>query len=219
MFDDTSAFNLLPDPVEAVADCRRAAVLLAHPLRRAILAAFDAPQGIGAVADRLGHSRQKVHYHVKQLADADFLRRAGTVKKRALTEQWWVATARSYVLAPEVLGPLALDMGLAPRDGLSAAHLLALAARTQVDVARAADQAEERGIRLRTLAMQSELRFAGAEQRAAFAAALAEAVADVVARHTEPARTLDGAPAAGWPYRIVLGVYPLPSEPEESHDG
>jgi hypothetical protein len=140
------------------------------------------------------------------------------VQKRALTEQWWVATARSYVLAPEVLGPLALDTGLEPRDGLSAAHLLALAARTQLEVARAADQAEEQGIRLRTLAMQSELRFAGPQHRSAFAAALAEAVADVVARHTEPARLPDGTPAPGWPYRMMLGVYPLPAEPGESHE-
>lgn len=213
MNGDAGVTNLLPDPVEAVADTHRAAVLLAHPLRPRILAAFDAPRGIGAVAERLGHSRQKVHYHVKRLAEADFLRRAGAVQKRALTEQWWVATARSYVLAPEVLGPLALDTDLEPRDAMSAAHLLALAARTQAEVARSADQAEERGIRLRTLAMQSELRFASAAQRAAFAAALTEAVAHVVARHTEPARQPDGTPAAGWPYRMVLGVYPLPAEP------
>ncbi|MEX0893159.1 MAG: helix-turn-helix domain-containing protein [Gemmatimonadota bacterium] len=218
MYEDDDATNLLPDPVEAVADTHRAAVLLAHPLRRDILAAFDAPQGIAAVADRLGHSRQKVHYHVKQLADADFLRRAGTVRKRALTEQWWVATARSYVLAPEVLGPLALHTDLAPHYAMSAAHLLALAARTQAEVARAADQAEEQGIRLRTLAMHSELRFASAEQRAAFAAALTEAVAEVVARHTEPARKPDGTPAPGWPYRMTLGVYPLPAKPGESHE-
>jgi hypothetical protein len=187
--------------VAAVGDRRHAAALLAHPLRPRIVALAAEPASASELAARLGLPRQRVNYHVRQLAKARFLRRAGQVRKRNLIEQRYVATARSYVLAPEVLGPLAADRASA-EDAFSAARLVAIAAQAQADVSHAVSAAAAQGKRLATLSMAADIRFASAEQRVAFTQALQAAIVDVIAKHTSPAE------GDGRPFKLVLGCYP-----------
>lgn len=183
------------------------AELLMHPLRRRILeAAAAGPVSSSEVARDIGQARQKVNYHLRALADAGLLEPAGERPRRGLTEKLYQASARSYALAPNVLG------GLAPteadghfRDAFSAGTLLALAARTHAEVARSAEQAQASGARLATLSIDTEVRFESAAQQAAFAVALTQAVADVVARFTVPATR-----ERGRRYRLVAGAYPPP---------
>ncbi len=199
-----------PPDLECVVDGARAGALL-HPLRGRILALLRAPRSASDVAAELGLPRQRVNYHVRELERAGFLRRAGRRKKRNLTEQRYVATARSYVLSPEVLGPLEAD----PRaidDAGSAAYLLALAGRIQRELGRAFHDVQGSGERLPTLSMDAELWFESAEQRARFAAELRDAVAGVVARHAAPgAAERTSEPA----YRLVLGCHPIPKRSVE----
>jgi hypothetical protein len=157
-------------------------------------------------------SRLCSRYHVRELARARFLKRAGQRKKRNLIEQRWVATARAYVFAPDVLGPAAPDWRRI-QDAMSAEYLAALAAQVQSDLGAIAAQAAAAGKRLSTLSLHSELRFENAEQRARFAHALHAAVLDVIARHASPASKPDGTPGSGRPYRLMLGCYPMPSTP------
>lgn len=210
--------------VACVADAASAGVLLQHPMRREIVRQAAEPASATEIAGRLGEARQKVNYHVRALADAGFLVRAEQRRRGNLIEQRWVATARSYVLTPEVVGPLGAD----PRrvaDELSADHLLALTARAQSDLAAVRRAAEEQGKRFSTLSLAADLRFDSAEQRAAFAVALRDALAEVVARHSAPETNADGTPGAGRPYRLLLGVHPRPPEnpiennEEDSPDG
>jgi hypothetical protein len=187
--------------VAAVADRRCAAALLAHPLRPRIVALAAEPASASELAVRLGLPRQRVNYHVRQLAKARFLRRAGEVRKRNLIEQRYVATARSYVFAPDVLGPLAAERAAA-EDAFSAARLVALAAEAQADVSHAVSAAAAQGKRLATLSLAADIRFESAAQRDAFTAALQAAIVDVIGRHTSPAQ------GGGRPFRLVLGCYP-----------
>src|SRR5262245_22599988 len=187
--------------VAAVADRRQAAALIAHPLRPRLVALAAEPVSASELAAKVGLSRQRVNYHVRQLARARSLRRAGQVRKRNLIEQRYVATARAYVLAPEVLGPLAADRAPA-EDAFSAARLVALASEAQTDVSHAVAAAAAQGKRLATLSMSADIRFESADEREAFTHALQSAVIDVIARHTSPA------PASGRPYRLVVGCYP-----------
>jgi predicted ArsR family transcriptional regulator len=168
------------------------------------------PTSATAIAERLGLPRQRVNYHVQALAKAGFLQRAGTRRKRNLVEQRWRASARSFVLAPTVLGPLAAD----PRritDPLSAAHLLALGAQMCSELAESMAQAREADKRLSTLSINTAFHFESAEQRAEFARALRDAVTDVVARFTSPA----GPDAPGRPFRLAVGCYPTPKETDD----
>jgi hypothetical protein len=200
-------------PVAAVGDARQAAVLFAHPLRPRLVALAREPASASELAARLALPRQRVNYHVRQLARARFLKRAGQVRKRNLIEQRYVATARAYVLAPGVLGPLAADAGTA-EDAFSAARLVALAGEVQSDVSHAVHAAAAKGQRLATLSMVADIRFESPAQREAFTAALQAALVDVVGRYALPASA-----AAGRPFRLVLGCYPARPPRKDRSDG
>jgi DNA-binding transcriptional ArsR family regulator len=193
-------------PVEWVDDADRAAALL-HPLRHRLLRLAAVPLSASEMADRLGLPRQRVNYHVHQLAEAGFLKRAGTRRKRNLIEQLYVASAGGYLLGPGVLGTAAADAESVPPSSASA-YLLAVAARTQHEVARATAVAAERSVELPALTISAAIRFESAGQRAAFLDALARALSDVVRAHASPDRAADGSPGPGRRHRVVAFCHP-----------
>lgn len=214
----TASASAPVEPVECIGEASRAGVLLA-PLRVEILERLRGePRSASAVADEMGLPRQRVNYHVKALARARFLRKAGRVRRRNFYEQRYRASARSYLIAPDVLGPVAAGLR-SPEDQAGAAYLLAGTARLQSEVGRAAAQAAEEGKRLATLTLEADLRFESAAQRSRFTRALRDAVAGVIAEHAAPAELEDGSPGPGRPYRLLLGCYPTPARTDTDPDG
>lgn len=187
-----------------------AARLLLHPLRSRIVELSKDPAGASGIARALGVPRQRVNYHLRQLARVGVLKHVGRVRRRGLFEQLYQASARMYVLSPRVLGPLAADPGRAG-DAYSASYLLALAAQLQTELGRACGQAEAQGKLLATLSINTEFRFESAEQQRRFAGELRRAVTELVGKFTSPATG-----GRGRPYRLVIGSYPIP--PGETHD-
>ncbi len=203
--------------LQSVTTVQRAASLL-HPLRLRLLSMAREPVSATELARRVGLPRQRVNYHVRELERAGFLRAAERRRRRNLIEQRYVATARSFVLAPELLGPVAADWRTI-QDTASADYLLALNEQVRADVARAADEAAARQQPLTTLSIKSQFRFETPADRAAFAEAIRRAVVDVIARHSSPNRLENGRPGRGRPYRLVLACYPAPSEEPETPKG
>lgn len=195
--------------LDLVREPAQAAALLHHPLRLKILTALLEPDSATGVARRMKLPRQTVNYHVQELARARFLARAGRRRRRHLFEQCYVATARGYVLSPELLGKLAADPAQVA-DKFSAKYLQGLASKVQSELARSAELAAAAGKRLATLSINTELRFTSPEQRAAFTEALQRAIVEVAGRHSSPFANSDGAPAEGRPFRLVVGCYPIP---------
>jgi DNA-binding transcriptional ArsR family regulator len=200
--------------LDVVRDTGQAAVLLYHPLRLRILAALLDPDSATGVARRMNLPRQTVNYHVRELARARLLTRAGRRRRRRMYEQCYVATARGYVLSPELLGKLAADPAQVA-DILSANYLLVLASKNQTELGLASQLAAKAGKRLATLSVNTELRFTSPEQRAAFTEELHRAILEVVARHSSPYRKDDGSASEGRPFRLVLACYPIPKDKEE----
>jgi len=200
-----------PSDVEGIVAYDVAATLLRHPVRRRILALATEPRSAAEVARELGEPRQKVTYHVNRLAAVGLLRPADRRPRRNLVEQRYVASARAYVLAPQVLGAAAPGEGAA-RDSLSAAHVLALAGRAQAELSQMMADAARLGRRLPTLSLDAEVAFASAAQRAAFTDALTSAIARVIAEHSVPAAAA-GSPEAPTArrYRLFVGSYPIPA--------
>jgi len=208
---------LLP-PVEPVEEPARAELLL-HPLRQKILEEAGEASTAAEIARRLGLPPQKVNYHVRTLVDAGFLQPAGEELKRNLLEKRYQASARSYLLLPQVLGAVSAgerSLSEAEADRFSATYLLRLTAWLQRELSVWLDEGGARERRVPTLSLEAELRFTSAEQRAAFAEALQEAVGEVIREHCAPARDDEGGPGAGEPYRLVLGCYPIPDAPVAS---
>jgi DNA-binding transcriptional ArsR family regulator len=199
----------------AVVKSSEAAGALLDPLRARIVEEAGQPVSAAEVARRLGQPRQKVNYHVRQLAEVGVLEPAGEVRKGNMFEKRYRATARSYVLAPQLLGSLAPGRE-APADRFSADALLALFARSMGELIQVRSEAAEQGRRVSTLSIEADVGFESAEQRAEFARALESAITDVVGRFTAPPRAVSGSTPR--PFRLVIGCHPRPPEVEMSAD-
>ena len=114
-----------------------------------------------------------------------------------------VATAASYVVSPGALGPVAVDPDR-ERDRLSAGYLIALGARVVREVGDLVRRAKETGKRLATLAVDTEVRFRSAAERAAFSRELTDAITKLVAKYHD-----ESAPG-GRAHRLVVVAHPLP---------
>lgn len=191
-------------PVGVIRDAPKAGVLL-KPLRREILAHARTPVSAAGIAAAMGRPRQVVNYHVRALARAGFLRRAGRVRKRGLTEQRYVVSAQAFVLAPEMLG--AFDACAADEqsaDKASAGYLLMLATRLQRELSESWRKADAAGAPLPLLSLDTAFGFASIVDRARFGQALTKAITSVVAEYTTTAdRACDGR------FRLVMGCYPV----------
>lgn len=189
------------------------AALLLDPLRLRILEHARRPASATEIARHLDLPRQRVHYHVRELERAGFLHEFDRRRKRNMIERRVIASARAYVLDPDLLGSLAARPD-AVRDRLSAGHLLAVTERSRAELIRAMSQAGEEGARLPTLAIDADIRFRTARERREFAEALQQAVTRVIAEHSSPACRPDGTPAPGRPYRLTIGCHPIPDDPK-----
>ena len=108
------------------------------------------------------------------------------------------------------MGPVAVDPHR-ERDRLSASYLIALGARIVREVGDLIRHAAEAGKRLATLAVDTEIRFRSATDRAAFTNELTEAITKLVAKYHD-----ESAPG-GRAHRLVVVAHPLPqkSDPKE----
>jgi len=194
-----------------ITDAARAAEIL-HPLRLEILRLAGEPLSASELAPRLKLSRQRVNYHVRRLASGGFLRRAGQRRRRNMIEQRYVASARAFLLSPDLLGAVGADWRRVG-DPASAEYLLALGCQMESDLIRVWREAQTSGKPAATQSLKSQFRFESAAQRERFTRALEEAVVRVVTEHTSPNLRSDGSPAPGRPFRLVIGCYPyLPRE-------
>ncbi|MGH9400286.1 MAG: winged helix-turn-helix domain-containing protein [Thermoanaerobaculia bacterium] len=198
--------SIQPAEIECVSDGPRARALL-DPLRARILTLARQPVSATLLGSRLQLPRQRVNYHVRQLASVGLLKRAGRHRKRNMFEQRYVASAQGYVISPELLGEAGADWRVVS-DARSLTYLLALSAQMQADVARASRGAGGQRKPLSALSLKSQFRFESLEQRERFTQELKGAVVAVIARFTAPNLTARGLPAPGQPFRLVLGCYP-----------
>jgi DNA-binding transcriptional ArsR family regulator len=194
--------------VEVIED-RAVAVSALDPVRARLLAALAEPGSAATLAARFGMGRQKVNYHLRALEGHGLVRPAGERRWGGLTERLFVASAASYVVSPGALGEVASDPARTS-DRLSARYLIALAGRVIREVGDLTRRAGEQDRRVATLAIDTEIRFRSAAERAAFADDVAAAVSALAARYHD-----ESAPG-GRPHRLLVAAHPVPQPQEES---
>jgi DNA-binding transcriptional ArsR family regulator len=179
------------------------------PIRARLLAELAEPGSASTLAARVdGLTRQKANYHLRALERHGLVELVEERRKGNMTERILQATAASYVISPSALSAVAPDPSREP-DQRSARWLLAVAGRLVREVGELITGASEAGKPLATLGIDSEVRFASAKDRAAFAAELAQAVNGLVARYHD-----EGAPG-GRPHRFVVALHPtITKEPK-----
>jgi DNA-binding transcriptional ArsR family regulator len=171
-------------PVALIRDNGQAAAIMDRTRVRMLELLAEADSAAG-VARQLGLPRQRVNYHLRELEQVGLVRLVGERRRGNCTERLLQATARSYVVSPEVLGVVAADPGRVEDRG-SWGYLVAVASRTIRDVAVLRERVGAGEAAVRTITIEAEVRFASAQDRAAFAEDLAAAVAALVREYHVP---------------------------------
>jgi DNA-binding transcriptional ArsR family regulator len=184
-----------------VIDSAGAAAVSLDPIRSRLLAELGEAASATTLAARVGLPRQKVNYHLRELERVGLIELVDERRKGNMTERVMRATASSYVISPMALGRVAPDPGRGV-DRLSARWMLAVAARLVQDVGTLLTRSAAARQPVATFTIDSEVRFATAASRAAFAEELANGVAELVARYTSTGR--DG----GRAHRLVIALHP-----------
>jgi len=191
--------------VAVIADPVVAGVSL-DPVRARLLAALAEPASAASLAAGAGLSRQQANYHLRALERHGLVELVEERRKGNCTERILRATAASYVISPTALAQVAPDPDRA-RDQGSARWMLALAARLVREVGELITRSSAARKPLATFAIDTEIRFASAADRAAFARELGDAVSDLVAKYH------DQHAEGGREHRLVAAVHPSITDP------
>jgi len=194
----------MPARLQIVQSAEKAGVLL-QPGRLRLLEQLAEPDSAAGVARRLGEPRQKVNYHLRELEREGFLELVEERRKGNCMERVVRAAAREFLIAP------AAGDGVTA-DRFSAAYLASAAARMIRELASVCIRARRAGKRIATLTVETEIRFASAESRAAFAEEIAAAIARLAAKyHNERAE-------GGRRFRLLAAVYPAVRREESTSE-
>src|SRR6266540_6272075 len=192
------------DDVAVIEDPAAAEVSL-DPIRSRLLAELAVPGSATMLAGKIGLPRQKVNYHLRTLEQHGLVNLVEERRKGNVTERMLQATAASYVISPNAMAAVAPDPSRSP-DRLSARWLLAVAAQLVRDVGTLLTGAAQARKKVATFALDGEVRFGSAADRAAFADELAQAVTALVAKyHDESAER-------GREHRLVVAIHPSVKE-------
>ncbi|MFI0798843.1 Helix-turn-helix domain-containing protein [Amycolatopsis lurida] len=185
----------------AVIEDAEAAEVSLDPVRARLLAELAEPASATMLAGRVDLPRQKVNYHLRALEKHGLVELVEERRKGNVTERMMRATASSYVISPTALSAVQPDPAQSP-DRLSARWLLAVAGRLVRDVGLLITGSTKARKRVATFAIDGEVRFSSAADRAAFAEELTVAITNLVSKYHD-----EGA-EQGRDHRIVVAVHP-----------
>ena len=190
----------------AIIDDPAAAEVSLDPIRSQLLAELAQEASASMLSAKVGLPRQKVNYHLRALERHGLVELVEERRKGNMTERVMRATAAAYVIAPAAVRPFAPDPDRTT-DQLSALWLLALAARMVKEVGELIARVKRARRPLATFGIDTEVRFASASDRAAFAAELAQAVEELVAKYH------DQYGGGGRKHRLILALHPSITRP------
>lgn len=184
-----------------VDDVDTAAVLL-KPARLDVLRQMATDTTCTELAERLGGSPQKVYYHVKALESVGLVEKVAERRVRGIAEGIYRARAKSYWLAPRLVG--AVGGPRRARDQASLGYLIQLFEEVQEDVARLSDeQAADEEIPSLGLSAHIELR--DGVERAEFMRDVQRAFQQLAEKYGATGAAQDGSREA---FRLALACYP-----------
>lgn len=195
--------------IEVIEDPAAAEASL-DPIRTRILMELSQPGSATQLAAKVGLPRQKVNYHLKALERHGLVELVEERRKGNVTERILRASAASYLISPAALASVAPDPHRFS-DRFSAFWLLALAGRMVQEMGQLIAGAAAARQQLATFAIDGEISFRSAAERAAFAEELGTAVARLADKYHDggPGAPGPGASAGGGRrHRLVVALHP-----------
>jgi DNA-binding transcriptional ArsR family regulator len=141
------------------------AMTLLKPLRLEILRRLDSPRTCPELAAEFEESAQKIYYHVKALQEAGLIDKVAEKRVRGTVEGYYQAKARSYWLAPKLVG--AIGGPRQARDQASLRVLLQLAEDVIEDTGKLGSVSEG-GQHVPSLSLSAQIHLADSAHRAEF---------------------------------------------------
>ena len=197
-----------PERVHVVDD-PEALQAIAHPLRVQVLEALREPGTAAGVARTLGHSRQAINYHLKELERTGLVHKVAERRNGNFIEALYQSVAGTLVVSPQVAwqDPRRVE---ALRHQHSLERLVLVGERLQRDAAALLDRAAFDGEEIPSATVEVDVHFADEEERAEFLAAYFDAVQELCDRYSAP---------EGAPYRVVVAVHPDAGGPPSEVQG
>lgn len=194
--------------IEVIEDPAAAEASL-DPIRTRILMELAQPGSATQLAAKVGLPRQKVNYHLKALERHGLVELVEERRKGNVTERILRASAASYLISPAALASVAPDPHRFT-DRFSAFWLLALASRMVQETGRLIAGAAQAKQPLATFAIDGEITFRTAADRAAFAEELGVAVTRLVDKYHDggPAGRASASAGGGRKHRLVVALHP-----------
>jgi DNA-binding transcriptional ArsR family regulator len=141
------------------------AMTLLKPLRLEILRRLDSPRTCPELAAEFEESAQKIYYHIKALQEAGLVDKVAEKRVRGTVEGHYQAKARSYWLAPKLVG--AVGGARHARDQASLRVLLQLAEDVIEDTGKLGSVSEA-GQHVPSLSLSAQIHLADSAQRSEF---------------------------------------------------
>jgi DNA-binding transcriptional ArsR family regulator len=181
---------------------------LSHPVRVQVLEALREPASAADAARQVGHPRQNVNYHVKELERAGLVRRVGERRKGNFIEGLYQAVASTFVVSPRAAWGDQRRI-VAMQDQFALERLVHLGERLERDAAVLLDRAAFDGEQIASVSVEADVHFASEADRAAFVKEYLAAVGPLFRKYGR---------RKGAPYRVALAAYPDPEvdAPEET---
>ncbi|WP_285250654.1 helix-turn-helix domain-containing protein [Pseudarthrobacter sp. fls2-241-R2A-168] len=192
----------------AVIEDPAAAEASLDPVRTRILHELSHPGSATQIAVKVGLPRQKVNYHLKALERHGLVELVEERRKGNVTERVLQATAASYLISPQALSSVSPDPHRFS-DRFSAFWLLALAGRMVQEMGKLIAGAAAARQKLATFAIDGEITFRTAADRAAFAEELGVAVTRLVDKYHDGGARPGAGASGGRRHRLVVALHPV----------
>lgn len=178
------------------------ATTLLKPQRVELLKRLDEPRTCPELAGFFGQTPQKIYYHIKELEKAGLVVKTDERRVRGVVEGYYQAKARSYWLAPHLVGRLGGERSA--KNQASLRFLLTLAEEIHDDVGRLANKIEENQD-VPSLALSAHLHLPNGQRRAEFLQEVQTFFQGLAHKYGLPDDTATDNPVD---FRVVLGCYP-----------
>ena len=180
------------------------AMTLLKPHRLEILRRLDKPRTCPELASEFEESAQKIYYHVKALQDAGLVDKVAEKRVRGTVEGYYQAKARSYWLAPKLVGQV--GGAKQARDQVSLRVLLQLAEDVIEDTGKLGS-ASEAGKHVPSLSLSAQIHLANASHRAEFLEELQTTFQALALKYGIPSSDDDAVDKSA-NFRLVMMCYP-----------
>jgi DNA-binding transcriptional ArsR family regulator len=184
------------------------AMTLLKPQRLDILRQLDEARTCPELADFFDETPQKIYYHVKALETAGLVEKVEEKRVRGAVEGYYQAVARSYWLAPKLIGRIG-----SPRqaqDQLSLRNLLNLAEEVIEDTGKLGS-VSEMGTTVPSLSLSAHIHLPDARRRSEFLREVQVIFQQLATKYGLPEEDITVTDEQG--FRLVLMCYPKTEAP------